>query len=220
MEKKKKVKLNAEDLRSFESEVIKEYEGTNIRGPVHLSYGNEEPLIDIFQYIDDSDWIFSTWRNHYHALLHGIDKNWLMNEVLSGRSINISNGERKFHTSAIVGGIIPIATGTAMGIKRKGANERVWCFIGDMAYSLGAFYESYRYAKLNNLPITFIVEDNGKSTNSPTLKCWNPNHAEDDLYVHPEVKDNEVFKIDEKHLWYYKYTRKYQHVGIGKWIYF
>ena len=220
MDKKRDITLTIEDLQSFESEVIEKYEGANIRGPIHLSYGNERPLIEIFKYIDKNDWVFSTWRNHYHALLHGIDRHWLMAEVLSGRSINISNGEAKFHTSAIVGGILPIATGVAMAIKRKGGSDKVWCFIGDMAYSGGAFHESYSYAMKNDLPITFIVEDNGKSTNSPTLKCWDNNHDENNLYLHPEIEDNKVFKIDGKHLWYYRYIRKYQHVGIGKFIYF
>ena len=225
MNKKKEVKLTVEDLRAFESEVIEKYEGANIRGPIHLSYGNEEPLIDIFQYISESDWVFSTWRNHYHALLHGIDRDWLMNEVLSGRSINISNGEHKFHTSAIVGGIIPIATGTAMGIKRKGGNEHVWCFIGDMAYSLGVFHESYRYATQNDLPITFIVEDNGLSTNTPTQQSWNSENTYN-FYTENETFDGgspiKIGKVIEfnKHLLYYKYERNYPHVGIGKWIYF
>lgn len=235
MDKKREITLTVEELRAFEDEVVEKYEGANIRGPIHLSHGNETPLIDIFQYLDKNDWVFSTWRNHYHALLHGIDRNWLMNEVLSGRSINISNGDAKFHTSAIVGGIIPIATGTALAIKRRNdlvSNKRdttvkpvkderhVWCFVGDMAYSTGTFRDSYKYAIANDLPITFVVEDNGKSTNSPTLKCWNMNHDENNLYLHTEIKDGEILKIDEKHLWYYRYERTLPHVGCGSWIYF
>ena len=247
MEKKRNVTLSVDDLRNFESEVIEKYDGANIRGPIHLSHGNEVPLIDVFQYVDKNDWVFSTWRNHYHALLHGVDRDWLMSEVLAGRSINISNGEAKFHTSAIVGGIIPIATGTAMAIKRRNelrANEinplqedgsqttkgyipdntHVWCFIGDMAYSGGAFHESYTYAIKNNLPITFVVEDQGLSTNTPTQKSWNQNdnnfYAEQsDLQPDGEFAIDKAVQIGQK-LFYYKYERKYPHVGIGKWVYF
>lgn len=224
MKKKRDITLTIEDLRNFESEVIEKYEGANIRGPIHLSYGNEEPLIDIFQYVDKNDWVFSTWRNHYHSLLHGIDRHWLLSEILAGRSINISNGEAKFHTSAIVGGIIPIATGTAMGIQRKGGSEQVWCFIGDMAYSGGAFHESYKYAVNNDLPITFVIEDQGLSTNTPTQQSWNINNKS--FYAeHSDIEPDESFafnkaiKIGQK-LFYYKYERKYPHVGIGKWVYF
>lgn len=234
MNKKRQTTFTVDDLRAFESEVIEKYEGANIRGPIHLSHGNEESLISIFQYIDKSDWVFSTWRNHYHALLHGIDRDWLMSEILAGRSINISNGNHRFHTSAIVNGIIPIATGVAMGIKRKNDTKNsietyddthVWCFIGDMAYSSGAFHESYKYAVLNNLPITFVVEDNGKSTNTPTQKSWNIKHSDDKPYTHysstiqNEFAFSNITKISEK-LWYYKYERYYPHVGIGRWVYF
>jgi len=220
-----KLIFSVEDLRAFESEVIEKYEGANIRGPIHLSYGNEEPLIEIFKNVDESDWVFSTWRNHYHALLHGIDRDWLMAEVLAGRSINISNGNHKFHTSAIVGGIIPIAVGAAMGIKRRGGSEHVWCFIGDMAFSIGNFIDSYKYSMLNDLPITFVVEDNGLSTNTPTQKSWNPLTQDDKFYTYyfmpnkDELELGDIIQITSK-LWYYKYERKYPHVGIGKWIYF
>jgi len=224
MEKKKDITLTVEDLRAFESEVIEKYEGANIRGPIHLSHGNEEPLIEIFKSINENDWVFSTWRNHYHALLHGIDRDWLMSEILAGRSINISNGDHKFHTSAIVGGIIPIATGTAMAIKRKNENQHVWCFIGDMAYSLGIFHESYSYAVENQLSITFVVEDNGLSTNTPTQKSWNVRVGEDSKRHYPfgegEIAHNKLKWIIDDYLWYYQYERKYPHVGINKWIYF
>ena len=224
MEKKRNVTVSVDDLRNFESEVIEKYDGANIRGPIHLSHGNEGPLIDVFQYVDKNDWVFSTWRNHYHALLHGVDRDWLMSEVLAGRSINISNGEAKFHTSAIVGGIIPIATGTALGIKRSGDSNHVWCFIGDMAYSGGAFHESYTYAIKNNLPITFVVEDQGLSTNTPTQKSWNQNDnnfytEQSDLQPDGEFAIDKAVQIGPK-LFYYKYERKYPHVGIGKWVYF
>lgn len=225
MDKKRNVTMTIEDLQSFEAEVIDKYKGANIRGPIHLSHGNEAPLIKIFEYIDKNDWVFSTWRNHYHALLHDVPKEWLMNEILQGRSINTSNGNHKFHTSAIVGGILPTATGVAMAIKRKGGNNRVWCFIGDMAHSIGTFHDSYQYSMKNDLPITFVVEDNGLSTNTPTQKSWNNNHPDDKPYtyysstIENEFEFGNVTKISDK-LWYYKYKRFYPHVGIGEWIYF
>ena len=41
-----------------------------------------------------------------------------------------------------------------------------------MTYETGVFYECYKYAKNFRLPIKFIVEDNGLSTNTPTKKAW------------------------------------------------
>ena len=117
-----------EELIKFEDDVIKHWENGEITGPIHLSNGNEEPLIEIFKKIGVDDWVFSTWRSHYHALLHGVDKNWLMNEILEGRSITIVNKKLQFYSSAIVTGILPIALGVAKSIKLKGEDKKVWCF--------------------------------------------------------------------------------------------
>ena len=59
-------------LIDFETEVKETYEAGNIKAPVHLCGGNEEQLIKIFSKIGVDDWVFSTWRSHYHALLHGV----------------------------------------------------------------------------------------------------------------------------------------------------
>jgi len=159
-------------LRDFESEVITHFEQGAIRGPVHLSHGNEYDLIRIFQNIKSTDWVFSTWRNHYHALLHGIDRDRVMTAILAGHSINYSDPTHRFMTSAIVGGILPIACGVAAGIKERGAAEHVWCFVGDMTATIGAFHDAVAYAEGWALPITFVIEDNGMSTNTPTDAAW------------------------------------------------
>ena len=69
--------------------------------------------------MDKSDWVFSSWRNHYHALLHGINEKWLLNEILNGRSMGIINSKRNFYSSSIVGGILPVALGVALSIKKR-----------------------------------------------------------------------------------------------------
>ena len=72
---KKKVKdvnWTKEQLEQFELDCKAEWETGSVLGPVHLSKGNEEQLIEIFQYVHPQDYVYSTWRNHYHALLHGI----------------------------------------------------------------------------------------------------------------------------------------------------
>jgi TPP-dependent pyruvate/acetoin dehydrogenase alpha subunit len=128
--------------------------------------------------------------------------------------MNISNAEHRFHTSAIVGGIIPIALGTAFALKRKESPRTVWCFIGDMAYLSGICYEAYRYASVNNLPLRFVVEDNGYSTNTPTLTSWG---LEEVSSIFPYQKLESVNMLNDR-CWYYRYERKYPHVGIGKYV--
>lgn len=212
-EKQKEVNITTEELREFESKVSEEFEKGNIRGPVHLSYGNESYLIKLFEYVNPNDWVFSTWRNHYHALLHGVDKDKLFSEILNGKSISFQSPENRFYTSAIVGGIIPIAVGTAYGLKLNNVTDRmVWCFVGDMAAESGTFYEALKYSVNNELPIHFVIEDNNLSTNTPTDKAWGGKKW--------MCTDCSTL-INHKYVSYFKYTRDvYPHVGIGKWIHF
>ena len=191
-----------QDLIDFENLIVSHWEAGKIRGPIHLSNGNEEQLIEIFKKISANDWVFSTWRSHYHALLHGISPKWIEDEILNGKSITLCNIDEKFYASAIVGGTLSIALGVAMGIKAKGSDEKVWCFIGDMSFESGLFYEVHKYARNFDLPIVFVVEDNGVSTYTPTEATWN-------------VKRN--IPSDVIH---YTYESKYPHYGTGKWIVF
>jgi TPP-dependent pyruvate/acetoin dehydrogenase alpha subunit len=189
-------------LIEFEEEIKKIYESGKIKAPIHLSGNNEVKLIKIFKKIRKSDWVFSTWRNHYHALLKGIPREWLKQEIIKGRSMGINSIEHKFYSSAIVAGIIPIALGVAKAIKLKKIKSTAWVFIGDMTFETGIFHECYKYAKNHKLPLKFVVEDNNLSTNTPTDKVW--------------IKKSKV----SKDIIYYKYKRKYPHHGTGGWVLF
>ena len=202
LEKQKKVTTTKEELIYFETVVKQRYENGDILAPVHLSKDNEDELIEIFQYVHPDDWVFSAWRNHYHALLHGMNKQELMKDILSGRSMATSSNVNKFYSSAIVGGIIPIALGAAMALKNKKSENKVWCFIGDMTFETGVFHESYKYAKNFDLPIQFVVEDNNLSVHTPTDAAWG---------VKQEVPDDVV---------YYTYENGYPHHGTGAWVNF
>ena len=197
------VKITSNELISFEDRVKEAYEAGQIKGPVHLSNGNENELLEISKRMNDSDWVFSTWRSHYHALVKGVSPVWLKQEILDGRSITIVSEKDKFYASAIVSSIIPIAVGAAMGLKNSGGTEKVWCFIGDMAFETGQFYEMHKYATNLDLPIIFIVEDNGVSTNTPTIETWGG--------IKRDIPSNVIW---------YNYKNKWPHYGTGKWIMF
>ncbi len=137
--------LKKSDLINFEDDIKKVYESGKIKAPIHLSGNNEDQLIKIFKKIKKNDWVFSTWRNHYHALLKGIPKEWIKKEIIQGRSMGINNIKYKFYSSAIVGGILPIALGVAKSIQLKKQKNRVWVFIGDMTFETGVFHECYKY---------------------------------------------------------------------------
>ena len=118
--------------------------------------------------IDENDWVFSAWRNHYHALLHGVDPEYLFESISEGKSMGTNNTKPNFYASSIVGGIIPIALGVAQALKLKNSPNKVWCFIGDMTMETGGFWEAYKYSQNFELPLQFIVEDNNLSVHTPT----------------------------------------------------
>lgn len=192
-----------QDLIDFEDDIISHWENGEIRGPIHLSNGNEKELIKIFNKVGIDDYVFSTWRSHYHALLHGVEPSVLKQKILDGKSITIVDKDSKFYSSAIVTGTLPIALGVAKSIKYNGGDEKVWVFLGDMAFESGIFYEVHKYARNYDLPLYFVVEDNGVSTNTPTSATWNN--------IQREIPQDVI---------YYKYESKYPHYGTGKWVVF
>lgn len=199
--------LTAQELIDFESEVATYFAAAKIHSPVHFSGGNEQPLLDIFQHIQPEDWVLSTWRNHYHALLHGIPRERVLADILAGKSMNLNYPEYKFLTSAIVGGTLPIACGLAA------SGQRVWCFVGDMCASTGAFHDAVEYAKGHLLPVTFIVEDNGLATNTPTKATWEGTEWN---RVACSTSGGMVRSAPLR----YRYARTYPHVGLSQRVQF
>ena len=194
--------IDSKELKNFEINIKTAYENGKIRGPIHLSGGNEIQLIKIFKKIKKNDWVFSNWRNHYHALLKGMPKEFLRKKILDGKSMGIMSKKHKFFSSSIVGGVLPIALGVALSIKKKNKKDYVWVFAGDMTFETGTFYECFKYSQNFSLPMKFVVEDNGLSTNTPTKVAW-----------------GKISK-KQKNIIYYKYKRKYPHHGTGKWVLF
>lgn len=196
--------LTAQDLIDFEVDVAGHFAKAEIRSPVHFSGGNESQLLDIFTHIKPTDYVCSTWRNHYHALLHGIPRERVMADILAGKSMTLNYPEYKFLTSAIVGGTLPISCGLAAG------GERVWCFVGDMCASTGAFHDAVQYVIGHKLPVTFIVEDNGLATNTPTQGTWGD-----------ACKSAICSKAEwSSAIWSYQYQRTYPHVGLSQRVQF
>jgi len=187
--------LSKQELIDFEADIAREFEAGNIRAPVHLHGGNEEALIEIFKEIKSMDYVFSTHRSHYHALLHGVPADKVKAEIMAGHSISLQFPEYHFFTSAIVAGICPIALGVAM------TGQRTWCFIGDMASHTGIAYECGKYAGRHDLPITFVTEHNGFSVDTPISKVWPRSWASKEKFYH--------------------YTRTYPHQSTHKgWVAF
>lgn len=201
------MKYTPEKLIQFENNVCKLFNEKKIRAPIHLYNGNEKEIIKVFKKVKKNDWIFCSWRSHYQCLLKGVPQKILLKKILNGKSIALTFKKYKIFSSAIVGGNVPVALGTAISLKRKKSKSRVFCFIGDMTSESGIAHESIKYAINYNLPIQFIIEDNNLSVCTDTLKTW-------------KMKKLTFSNKKTKFIYYYKYKNKYPHAGSGKRIQF
>ena len=200
--------MNKKDLINFEEEIADLFNKGKIRAPVHLYQGNEDKIIDFFKRVKKNDWIFCSWRSHYQCLLKGVPKNEVKKEILAGRSISLCFPEQKIYSSALVGGSVPIAVGTALSLKlRHEKTTMVYCFMGEMTSETGIVHECIKYSRNLNLPIHFIIEDNQKSVCTNTRNTWKQNK------LSYEGKN-------DKFVTFYSYKSKWPHAGAGKRIQF
>lgn len=194
--------MTAEELIAFENEMAAAFEAGKIKSPLHLAGGNEENLIDIFHSINIEDWVLCSWRSHYHCLLKGVPREKVRDAIYEGRSIALCFPSHRVLSSAIVGGICPIATGLGWAIKERGGKERVHVFVGDMTARTGIYHECIQYCIGHGLPVRFYVEDNGKSVCTDTDAVWGQG-----------VSANGAINR-------YSYDLSRPHVGIGKFVRF
>ena len=200
--------MDKDKLINFEEEIASLFNQGKILSPVHLYQGNEEKIIEVFKKIKDKDWVFCSWRSHYQCLLKGVPPEKIKNEILAGRSISLCFPEYKIYSSALVGGSIPIAVGTAMALKlKKEKGTKVYCFMGEMTSETGIAHECIKYSRNNNLPIHFVIEDNGKSVCTDTRKVWMQNKLSYE-------------GVNDKYVTFYSYKSKWPHAGAGKRIQF
>tara|TARA_B100000029_G_scaffold311698_1_gene304187 strand:- start:44247 stop:44879 length:633 start_codon:yes stop_codon:yes gene_type:complete len=209
--------LQASDLIEFEKDIAAIYEAGHITAPVHLRDGNEQILVDIFKnlQISNEHYVYSTWASHLHALLQGVPPERVKQDILEGRSITLHYPDYNFYSSAIVGGISPIATGTALALKKQNKLNRVFCFLGDMSFRTGISHESIVYAISHDLPITFIIEDNGKSVGTITEECWGSVPTESLYQIYKTMSAD-----TSTDLVYYTYEMSYPHSGTGVFVEF
>lgn len=206
--------LDKQALIDFEADLARRWELGEIKAPLHLSGGNEDELIEIFKEIKLNDIVYSSHRNHYHALLHGVDAHSLLDEILGkptgrclgrARSMGFIDRSRNFYSSAIVGGMCAVAVGAAWALKESKSECHVWCFGGDGMVDGGHFWEALTYAHGWDLPITFVIEDNDQATCTSKLSRKGP--------------VTEFYVLASKMI-KYNYKPAYPHVGTGKYVQF
>ena len=176
-------------IRRVEEEVARVYPSDNIKSPVHLSIGQEALAVGVCDALEPCDVVFGTYRGHAAYLAKGGDLRGMIAE-LYGKATGCAGGKAgSMHLldpdhgvmgmSAVVGTTIPHAAGYAYALKLRQPGAVVVCFLGDGATEEGVFYETLNFAALQELPMLFVVENNGFAIHSPqATRQKNTNIAE------------------------------------------
>ena len=149
-----------------------------VRGPLHLSTGQEAVAAGVCANLQREDLLTSTHRGHDHTLAKGADAARMMCELF-GRATGTNQGKGgSMHiadfsvgmlgANGVVAASIPIATGAAQALKIRGVAQIVACFFGDGAANRGPFLEGLNWAQVYALPVLFVCEDNRISATTPT----------------------------------------------------
>ncbi len=154
-------------IRRAEEHVIRFNEDYKdlIRGHFHVYIGQEATGVSVCAALTSADYVFSTHRNHGHVIAKGGDPKKVLAEII-GRETGYCRGRagtfhvaapelRIVHTSAIVGGCLALAAGTAFASQVQETSAVTVVFFGDGAMEEGVFYEALNLAKLWQLPLIY-----------------------------------------------------------------
>ncbi|OJU83446.1 MAG: hypothetical protein BGO11_09135 [Solirubrobacterales bacterium 70-9] len=157
-------------IRRFEEAAERQYKAARIGGYCHLSSGQEATTVGAVAALEEDDLLVTGYRCHGFALARGVPAEAVMAELFGrahgcahgrGGSMHLLDVSRGYYGGwGIVGGQLPIATGMALSLVRRGAEQAVLCELGDGAVNMGAWHESLNLAAVWKLPVVFLVINN------------------------------------------------------------
>jgi len=157
-------------IRRFEEKTAEMYQLAKIGGFCHLNIGEEATIVGTISALRKTDYVYSNYREHGHAIAKGVDPKPIMAELFGketgtsrgrGGSMHLFDLEHRFFGGyAIVGEALPLACGAGYAIRYQDKDEVVMSIFGDGATNIGAFHESLNVAKLWRLPVVFVIINN------------------------------------------------------------
>jgi len=160
-------------IRRFEQATQKPYSQDKMGGFLHLYIGQESVATGTISLCGEHDHVITAYRCHAHALACGMNMDECMAELYGkysgcskgkGGSMHFFDPDKNFWGGhGIVGGQTPLGLGLAYGVKYKGLKGCCLCYLGDGAINQGAFHESLNIAELHDVPVIYIIENNGYS---------------------------------------------------------
>jgi pyruvate dehydrogenase E1 component alpha subunit len=189
-------------IRRFEERTQVEYTKAKIGGYCHLNLGEEATVVGGIAALRAGDYIYTSYREHGHAIARGVDPKAVMAELFGketgvahgrGGSMHIFDLPHRFMGGyGIVGGHLPLAVGAGFAIKYKAAKDVVFCMFGDGATNIGSFHESLNFAKVLELPVVWFCVNNHYGMGTAVERA----SAVTEIYRKACAYDMEAVRID------------------------
>jgi dihydrolipoamide dehydrogenase len=189
-------------IRRFEERAQEQYTKAKIGGYCHLNIGEEATVVGGILALKPNDWIFTSYREHGHAIARGVDPKAVMAELFGkesgtshgrGGSMHLVDYSKRFMGGyGIVGGHLPLAVGGAWAVRYRMQPDVVFCMFGDGATNIGAFHESLNMAKVFKLPVVWYCVNNRYGMGTPVEKA----SAVADIYKKACAYDMESIQVD------------------------
>lgn len=196
-------------IRKFEQAALQAYQKGRMGGFLHLYIGQEATAIGTISVTGENDHIITAYRDHGHALAVGMNMNECMAE-LYGKYTGCSKGKggsmhffapdkRYWGGHGIVGGQTPLGLGLAYALKYKGIEGCCLCYLGDGAINQGPFHESLNMASLWDVPVIYVIENNGYSMG--TSQKRSSAHPEEGLAARAEGYNIDWDRVNGENLY-------------------
>lgn len=210
-------------IRIIQETIERHYHENEMKSPIHLVIGQEATSVGVCAALRKSDEIYSSHRTQGNYLAKGGSLQKMLSELFCRANGCVGSRGGSMHlldksvgmagSSAIVGGVIPIATGAALSAQMLKEDRVTVAFLGDAATEEGAVWESFNFAALKKLPVIYVCENNFYSVCS-SLEVRQPRV---DIYKKAEAFGLKGAQIDgTKVLNVYEATREaVEHVKKG-----
>jgi dihydrolipoamide dehydrogenase len=193
-------------IRRFEERAQEQYTKAKIGGYCHLNIGEEATVVGGIHALKLNDYIFTSYREHGHAIARGIDPKAVMAELFGketgtshgrGGSMHMFDAKLRFMGGyGIVGGHLPLAVGGGWAVRYRKEKDVVFCMFGDGATNIGAFHESLNFSKVFKLPVVWFCVNNRYGMGTPVEAA----SAVADIYKKACAYDMESIQVDGMNL--------------------
>lgn len=207
-------------IRRFEEALLAKFDAGALTGTAHTAIGQEAIAVACLAQLQSNDSVFSNHRCHAHFIAYGGDPRGLFLEILGdarGTCLGVGGSQHlhtgQFYSNGILGGMVPVATGSAFAKQIRANGGMSVCFLGDGAFGEGIVYEAMNMAALWRLPILFVVENNRYAQSTPIEM-----NLAGALALRPAafgiatdaVQSNDVIELE------HRFKRAFAHVRDGK----